>query len=224
MSENISVDLNKQAKAIQQTLTQENLPEKKGVYLVIDTEASGLHPLKHGLIQIAALALDAQLEILDQFCVDICPPPETIFDSQASQIHNISQERIQQGLTYPQAAQTLANFIHKHFIDTPITIGQFYPFDFARLEYLFAYCGYSEKEIGQLFSNHFIDTKVLAEAINLKAKLNNQPIPFTTTSLSKPGGLKDKFQVTSYTAHDALGDCLATREVLIHLLSYINGK
>ena len=34
---------------------------KNGVYLIIDTETTGLHPARHGLIELAAAALDEKL-------------------------------------------------------------------------------------------------------------------------------------------------------------------
>ena len=54
---------------------------------------------------------------------------------------------------------------------------------------------------------------------NVKAELKGEEIPFPVTSLSKKGGLKDKFGLQEYQAHDALGDVLATRDVLIKLLN-----
>ena len=72
-----------------------------------------------------------------------------------------------------------------------------------------------------LKGNDIIDTKALANSINARALLKGRPAPFPVTSLSKPGGLKELFGITAYQAHSALGDVLATREVLIKLLDML---
>ena len=194
------------------------MSEKAGHYLVIDTETTGLHPAQHGLIEIAAAALDGQLILLDTFQADVCPPEGVEFDSEALQINGFTIERIRAGISYRMACEQFLNFLNKHFSAEPIVIGQFYPFDYAFLEQMFSTCGYGDGLAAAIKGNDLIDTKALANSINVRALLKGKPAPFPVTSLSKPGGLKELFGITAYQAHSALGDVLATREVLLKLL------
>jgi DNA polymerase III epsilon subunit-like protein len=194
------------------------LSEKPGRYLIVDTETTGLHPARHGLIELAAAALDGQLALLDTFQADVCPPEGVEFDPEALQVNGFTMERIRTGISYRMVCEQFLGFMSKNFSAEPIVIGQFYPFDYAFLEQVFSTCGYRDGLSAAIKGNDFIDTKALANSINMCALLKGQSVPFPVTSLSKPGGLKELCGVTAYQAHSALGDVLATREVLIKLL------
>jgi DNA polymerase III epsilon subunit-like protein len=72
--------------------------------------------------------------------------------------------------------------------------------------------------------NNFLDTKVIVNLINLKAKEQGLQPPFPVVSLSKPGGIKEVLGLQAYLAHDAMGDVLATREVLLRLITLVELK
>jgi DNA polymerase III epsilon subunit-like protein len=76
-------------------------------------------------------------------------------------------------------------------------------------------------ELCDLLGNDIIDTKCIVNTLNLMAHLKGESLPFPITSLSKPGGLKDILGIdeSMFVAHDALGDCEATLEVLKRLVS-----
>ena len=274
------------------------------VYLVLDAETTGLNPLKNGLIQIAALAINSKLEVLATFNQDICPPIGTEFCPVAATIYSLTPERISKGRKYEEVCEDLINFIKANFTKKPIIIGQFYPFDYAFLTLAMAKCDFFKDNV---LGNDFVDTKVLVNFANLKARFNfenakksdnsqdlssqdlnrssqnldqkilkeslkeeslensvktdsevqksqnslisnklqnespptkfskNRPknewqnleqhskeliLPFPITSLSAPHGLKDQFQITDFTSHDALGDCLATLELVRKLIDF----
>lgn len=189
-------------------------------YLVIDTETTGLQVHTNGLIQLAALALDESLEIVAQFTQVVCPPQGFVVDTEALEINGFTLERIQAGCSYKDVVEKFSAFLSKHFKEMPVAIGQFYPFDYSFLNSLFFQTAPGVNFNKELFGNDFIDTKALANSLNLKAVLGRKNPPFPITSLSKTGGLKDVLGIepNKFQAHDALGDCLATREVLIQLL------
>lgn len=197
------------------------MTEKNGAYLIIDTETTGLHPARHGLIELAAAALDEKLAVLETFQADVCPPEGYELDPEAMQVNGFTPERIKQGMSYAAVCVRFREFIMKHFSAEPVTIGQFYPFDYAFLDHVFSASGYGDGLSAVVTGNDFIDTKALASSMNLRALLRGQPRPFASTSLSRPGGLKDRFGITGHQAHSALGDVLATREVLIKLLEIL---
>jgi DNA polymerase III epsilon subunit-like protein len=197
------------------------MAEKNGAYLIIDTETTGLHPAKHGLIELAAAALDEKLAVIETFQADVCPPENCEIDPEALQVNGFTRERIRQGLSYPKVCERFKEFIDRNFSAEPVAVGQFYPFDYAFLDHVFSASGYGDGFSAVVKGNDFIDTKALANSMNLRAQLRGQARPFASTSLSRPGGLKDRFGITGHQAHAALGDVLATREVLIKLLELL---
>ena len=199
------------------------MSNKNCKYLVVDTETTGLHTAKNGLIQVAALALDNKLKIIDQYTIDINPPDGYQISPESLGINGFTLERIAAGVSYEQFCHSFIEFVRQNFEEVPICIGQFFPFDFAFLDYVFTTVGLDKILNSEIMTNQFIDTKSLVLSLNLKAELKGDKIPFPITSLSKPGGLKDKFGIwgEDFTAHDALGDVMATRAVLIKLMDYL---
>jgi DNA polymerase III epsilon subunit-like protein len=191
-------------------------------YLILDTETTGTDFLKHGLIQLAAVALTEKLEISNQFLTDICPPSKVEITQESLDITGFTPQRIQNGKSYTQTATEFTNFVQENFVQKPIVIAQFYPFDYAFSQVLLTSTGFDK----DLLDRNFIDTKTLANIINLKSELISGKPFFETTSLSKEGGLKDKLNIPAdkFQAHDALGDCLATREVLLKMISLVEIK
>jgi DNA polymerase III epsilon subunit-like protein len=191
-------------------------------FVVIDTETTGVYPPIHGLIQTACLVLDQKLEIINTFCVDICPPKDKVIDKEALKVSGFDETRIAKGISYKDFANQFTKFLSTYFSpqNKANPIGQYYPFDHAFLYSVFTELGLQER-LSDLISREFLDTKVIANFINQKAILQGKEAPFTITSLSKPGGLKDVLKVgQNHQAHDALGDCMATLEVLKALLKY----
>ncbi|MEI6729070.1 MAG: 3'-5' exonuclease [bacterium] len=190
------------------------MKSKTGKYLVVDTETTGFYPSKNGLIQVGAVALDERLEIIDSFNLDTCPPGEYQISQESLEVTGFTVERIQKGFSYEVFGKKFAKFLDKNFAGKIISVGQFYPFDYAFIEMALSKTKYHQTIMQDKLSNDFIDTKAVVNFLNLKATLNNQELPFASTSLSKPGGLKEKLSVQNYQAHDAMGDVLATVDVL----------
>lgn len=197
-------------------------------YLIIDTETTGLFFGKNGLIQVAAVVLDSELNEMDRYCQDVCPPDGFDISDEAMELTGFTLQRIQNGMLYEDFCISFLRFLDKHFNNIsndkkPIAVAQFYCFDWAFLNQVFTQCNLHQ-ELNSRLGNDFIDTKALVNTLNLKAELGSLEVPFPITSLSKPGGLKDKLNIAqdTFTAHDALGDCLATKAVLQKLLDYLD--
>jgi DNA polymerase III epsilon subunit-like protein len=198
----------------------QNPTQKQGVYAVADLETTGLLPGYHGIVQVCIVVLNKDFEVLDTFETDVNPPTSYVIDPQALEFNGMTLEQIKLGISYPDAASQILTFLDKYFDESPTWIGQFYPFDFAGLLDMMIKTNNNEGFL-KFFSNKFLDTKVIAGYLNLKAQKENNPLPFPTSlSLSNTGGLKDTLGVsqTDFPAHTALGDVLATREVLMRLL------
>lgn len=191
-------------------------------YIIIDTETSGLWPGYNGLIEFAAAVVDSNLQIIDTITIDINPPEDAVIDPVSLKINNFTVERIRKGLDYDTACSEIAQFINRYFLTkNPIFVGQFYPFDYAFLVDLFVQTG-KIQELGNFMSNRFIDTKSAVMMANIRAEAQGGPKPFPSTSLSSPGGLKDQLGIKDYESHTALGDVLATHEVLVKLIQLEN--
>jgi DNA polymerase III epsilon subunit-like protein len=206
-------------------------------YLILDLETSGLSPYQgHGLLQVACLALDKNLDIIGQYNEYVCPPEGTIFDAVADSIHKIPREVTNNGLTYQEFSEHFIGWVNSIFGGVkPVMIGQFFVFDYNFLAYVIdSTLGKNDlikDETGyglfqKVLSRNFLDTKCLVNIINTKCELEGKELYFPVSSLSKAGGLKDKLGLSAqaFVSHDALDDCRATREVLIRMLDVIEIK
>ena len=189
-------------------------------YLLIDTETTGLLLTQNGLIQAAGLILDDELNEIHRFCIDICPDKPFEINDFSLKMTGFTFERIYAGISYQEFCDYFLDLIKEYFpLEKPTLIAQFLPFDYGFLHNVFGKRN-MELNLCDVLGNDFIDTKCLVNTLNLRAKLANQKLPFPITSLSKPGGLKDILGIkeSQFVAHDALGDCEATLEVLKRLI------
>lgn len=195
---------------------------KKGIYLMIDTEFTGQHPHKHGLIEIALLVLDKSLEEIAHFETLVIPPEGFEVTKEAMNISAINLDEVYtKGIQYEELVKKMTRFVRKYFDNKPILCAHFIPMDFAYLNYIFDSVGKNNLFWRELIGHSTLDTKVLANTINILQASKGQEIMFKSTSLSSPGGLTDVLGITDYKAHTALGDARATRQVLIKLLDIL---
>jgi DNA polymerase III epsilon subunit-like protein len=191
---------------------------KIGKYIVLDLETTGLLAGYHGISEIAAVVLDKKMAILETLNFDVCPPSDRAIDEFALEYSHMTRKRLAEGKDYVTTCNEFSAFVDRHFDDAPTYVGQFFPFDFSYLVDMYVTCGLYDDCL-KIFRNNFLDTKVIANYLNLQATNSTKPLPFpTSTSLSSAGGLKDTLGISGHLAHSALGDVLATRKVLIKLL------
>ncbi|MEM1312859.1 MAG: 3'-5' exonuclease [Patescibacteria group bacterium] len=196
-----------------------------GKYLVMDCEFTGLHAFKHGLTQLAAVVVSEELESKAVFNEYVLPPKDVELVPEAMEISGLDIDFLaSKGLVYEKLCSKFIDFISENFKEKPVVIGQFLPADYSFLDKIFT--NYLGKDTNLQFfedilSRNFIDTKSLANILNLKAETNDKLKIFESTSLSKPGGLKDTLNIPldKYKAHDALEDCLANLELLKKMLN-----
>jgi DNA polymerase III epsilon subunit-like protein len=197
----------------------ENQP-KKWTYLLMDLEMTGLNPFQHGVIEIGMIVLDAQFEILGELMMDLCPPEDVAIDRSALEYNGFTLDRIAAGRSYEEFCDMFTGFFDTYFSleHKPIIVGQYITADIVFLSSVF---DRSRRSIlMDSLGNDIIDTKSIANQANAIARYNNIPLPFKSTSLSKPGWLADVFHISGYEAHTAKGDMLATREVLLKFLHF----
>jgi DNA polymerase III epsilon subunit-like protein len=190
-------------------------------YLLIDTETTGLLLTQNGLVQAAGLILDEDLNEIHRFCIDICPDKPFEINDFSLQMTGFTIERINSGISYQEFCDFFLHLVKEYFpLTKPVLVAQFLPFDYGFLHNVFGKRN-MEMELCDLLGNDIIDTKCIVNTLNLMSHLKGEPLPFPITSLSKPGGLKDILGIDEFkfVAHDALGDCEATLEVLKRIVS-----
>lgn len=196
---------------------------KKGLYLGIDAEFTGQHPHKNALIQIAMIVLDKDLKEIAHYQTLVQIPEGFEVTEESMKINKIDIDKVEaEGVSYDKLVKQITKFVRKYFEDKPILFAHFITMDFAYLNYIFGSVGQDNLFWKDLIGHNVIDTKVLANTINLiQIHKGKDPI-FKSTSLSNPGGLTDTLGITNYEAHTALGDVRATREVLVKLLDILD--
>jgi DNA polymerase III epsilon subunit-like protein len=163
--------------------------------------------------------LDKHFEIVGEFFMDLCPPDNIIIDPKALEYNGFTLDRIAAGKSYEEFAEYWDGFFTTYFpIEKPIMIGQFIAADLAFLGSVFANA--RRPALYEKLGNDIIDTKSIANQANAIARYNNIPLPFKSTSLSKPSGIAEMLHITNYQAHTAKGDIMATREALMKFLKF----
>ena len=196
---------------------------KNGVYLGIDTEFTGQHPHKNALIELAMIVLDKDLKEIAHYQTLVQVPAGFEITKESMAINKLDLARVEaEGVSYAKLVQQMTRFVQKHFEDKPILFAHFITMDFAYLNYIFGSVNKDKLFWKELIGHNVIDTKVLANTINLLQIRKGQELMFKSTSLSNPGGLTDVLDIRDYEAHTALGDIRATKQVLVELLDILN--
>lgn len=197
----------------------ENQP-KKWTYLVLDLEMTWLNPFQHGVIEVGAIVMDDFFDIIWDFHMDLCPPENVIIDPASLEYNWFTLDRIAAGKSYEEFCDYWDWFLETYFPwgAKPIIIWQYVTADISFLASIFANA--RRTQLYSKLGNDIIDTKSIANQANAIARYNKIPLPFTSTSLSKPGGIADKLNITGYDAHTAHGDITATREALLKFLKF----
>lgn len=164
------------------------------------------------------MVLNDKFEIIGEFLMDLCPPPNIVIDEESLTYNGFTLERIAQGKSYEEFVEFFSAFFFSYFSDDhkPIIVGQYVTADLSFLGSIFFHA--RKNSLFLKLGNDIIDTKSFANQKNAIARYHNEELPFKSTSLSKSGGLSEYFGVAPYEAHTARGDMLATREVLIKML------
>ena len=191
-----------------------------GTYLIIDLEMTGLNPFQHGVIEVGAMVMGDTFEIIWEFFMDLIPPDNIIIDPKSLEYNGFTLDRIALGKSYEEFAEYWEGFMETYFPwdKKPILVGQFVTADIAFLASVFANA--RKPNLYMKLGNDIIDTKSIANQANAIARYNKIPLPFKSTSLSKPGWLAEMLHISDYEAHTARGDIMATREALMKFLKF----
>ena len=164
---------------------------------------TGLNPFQHGVIEVGMMVLDEKFELMGELLMDLCPPEEVTIDRAALEYNGFTLDRIAVGRSYEEFCDVFTGFYATYFDPEykPIIVGQYVAADITFLSSIFDRS--RRTALMDLLGNDIIDTKSIANQINAVARYNGTTPTFTSTSLSKPGGLTDMFGITGYAAHTA---------------------
>ncbi len=191
-----------------------------GTYLIMDLEMTWLNPFQHGVIEVWAIVMNDTFEIIGEFFMDLLPPDNIIIDPKPLEYNWFTLDRIALWKTYEEFCDYWDAFYETYFPawKRPIIVGQFITADIAFLWSIFHNA--RRHNLYEKLGNDVIDTKSIANQANSIARYNKIPLPFRSTSLSKPGWIAETLHITDYNAHTARGDIMATREALMKFLKF----
>lgn len=176
----------------------------------IDTETTGLDPLKHEIVEIAIQPLDANIEpskTIMPFSMLI--RPQKPMEEGARNVNKIPEEELQTyGVDPWTAAQALEDWFTSLKLGRTrqiVPLGHNYAFDRS---FMISWLGFKTYE--HIFAYHYRDTMNAAGYINDRAAFHNVKPPYQRIGLAS---LAARHEVSYDGAHRALRDAQITAEV-----------
>ncbi|MEE2789807.1 MAG: 3'-5' exonuclease [Myxococcota bacterium] len=175
--------------------------------IILDTETGGLDPFHHSILSIGMVSGDGQVQ--DEFFVR---EAELVTDPRAMAVNRIDLDQVrEQGLTPSAACERLEAYASRVCPENRgVMAGHNIAFDIAFLRRLYRL---ANRPIPGLFCHRTIDTHtllwVLGTAGKLPSDVRSSDAAFRYFDVAPPAALR----------HTALGDAVATRDLLIHLVN-----
>lgn len=184
---------------------------------VIDCETTGLDATLHDMWQLCILPLTSEFKPHPKFLpfeiIMKLRRPENYDRENKYLNHKMITKAQIEGIDSDRAVDMFGTWYGKLGLKERkkiLPLGQNYPFDRS---FLINWMGINSYEF--FFDYHFRDTCVVANYMNDRADVMNQPYPHPHISLDR---LCQQLDVKNHKAHDALYDCLATAEVYRRLV------
>ena len=174
--------------------------------IIIDTETGGLDPLKHSLMTIGLVSGDGRMQV--EITV---AEPEIIADPRALAVNRLDPVAVaSDGVSPEQARDQVDAFLKQvHPDGRPMVCGHNIAFDLAFMRRLYTMVG---RPVPQCFSHRTLDTHSLMWGLisvgRLPAHVTGSDAAFAHFEIEPPSELR----------HTALGDAVATRDLLERLL------
>jgi DNA polymerase-3 subunit epsilon len=181
--------------------------------LYFDLETTGLDPQKNSVTQFAAI-VEYDGEEVDRIDIKFQPFEDAEIEEAALEKTGVSIEQLLSMQTHEEGFAAVKNFLDKH-IDKYNRNDKFYAAGFNvrfDLEFLSAFFKYNGEKygIGSYFNWRQIDPMYLLHLMDWKGKIKLQNYRLETVC--------EHFGVSLENAHDALGDIVATRNIIKKLL------
>jgi DNA polymerase III epsilon subunit-like protein len=178
--------------------------------LVVDTETSGLDPYKHGLLQLAGAVWDDGT-IKDSISINLIADETFDYSPEAMYINEIDvEEHNTSAISRYDACCDFDDFVLEQFGEKATLVGHNVGFDYGFISQMYRLSG------GNMLPRmryRMMDTHSLALALQLADKIPaEQKLDLTS--------LCDYFNIHVTGRHTALGDAVATAELLTKLIYF----
>ena len=175
-------------------------PVRDVSFVVVDCETTGVSPSSDRILQIAAVVVNAQGELIDSFDTIVKPESPDEYVHGAEHIHGISPFHVQQGMPLRRALERLIE----------IAEGRIFTAHNAPFDVGFIHAEAERVGISYRFDK-YIDT------LTLSRRLDTEKIRRHTLD-----ALCEHYGIIRERAHEALSDATATASVLTRLLQEMN--
>ena len=165
-------------------------------FAVVDCETTGVNPETDRILQLAAIIVNGNGEIVDQFDTVVKPESPATYHHGAEHIHGISAEQVSQGMPLREALEKLCS----------ISEGNLFTAHNAKFDINFIHA--ESRRVGlERQVEQYIDTLALSRKTDTEKERRH--------SLD---ALCEHYGIERERAHEAVADATATAQLLMHLI------
>ena len=165
-------------------------------FAVVDCETTGVNPETDRILQLAAIIVTGNGEIVDQFDTVVKPESPATYHHGAEHIHGISAEQVSQGMPLREALEKLWS----------ISEGNLFTAHNAKFDINFIHA--ESRRVGlERQVEQYIDTLALSRKTDTEKERRH--------SLD---ALCEHYGIERERAHEAVADATATAQLLMHLI------
>ena len=185
----------------------------KNNIIILDTETGGLKYKENPITEIGLVVVEPKnFSILEQYETFVKPYNNLEITKKALEVSRVSMEEINKGVDAKVVVAKLISIFRKYTPPNtkgskPILVGHNITFDLDFLEYIFDFCSKNLYDFVDRISH---DTMRLMEIYERKSKTN---LSYKLESCC------DRFGIKLKSAHGALNDSIATRELFKALMN-----
>ena len=165
-------------------------------FAVVDFETTGVNPETDRIVQLAAIVVNGEGEIVDSFDTVVKPESPTEYVHGAEHIHGISEAEVQNGMPLKDALRKLWS----------ISEGNLFTAHNARFDLGFLHAESARVGLGGRIHN-YVDTLALARKTD-EARTRRHSLE----------ALCEHYGIERTRSHEAKADATATAELLMHLM------
>lgn len=165
-------------------------------FAVVDFETTGVDPETDRIVQLAAIVVNGEGEIVDSFDTVVKPESPAEYIHGAEHIHGISEADVQDGMPLKEALRKLWS----------ISEGNLFTAHNARFDLGFLHAESARVGLGGRIHN-YVDTLALARKTD-EARTRRHSLE----------ALCEYYGIERSAAHEAKADATATAELLMHLM------
>jgi len=169
---------------------------KEVSFAVVDFETTGVNPATDRIVQLAAIVVNGEGDIVEEFDTVVKPESPDNYTHGAEHIHGISESQVADGMPLSQALKKLWD----------ISSGNVFTAHNARFD-----IGFLHAESERIGLNHRIESHI--DTLSLARKIDSEK-----SRRHSLEALCEHYGIQREKAHDAKADATATAELLMHLM------